>query len=625
MPNLRRHRLLPLVLSAACALTLAILAPGAARAQAGAPVTVLVPLTATPVPTTTQPLTATLPVTAADPLSGLLTPLPAVPPIEYATSFAEVECPFIVPWNQEIICGELEVPENRTDPDSQGVSLFVAILKSLGRPEMDPVLVLPDGPGSDGVSNRRLFYDAPVRSNRDVILIDPRGAGYSSPSLNCPEVVDAQPTSSARLANADLLAGYRACYARLLDEGRDLSGYTSAAQVEDIADLAQVLGIGSLNIYATGYGTRIAALLADRHPNLVRSMVLDGVLPVAANALLEEPLNLYGAIQRVTQDCSVTPACNAAYPALEARLLEVVDRYNAAPAAVGYGSGADILALLVEQLADGSRVMPAFITALYDEDFAAACAVLPPERGCTRPASADEAIHAARAARSVAQSTPVAGATSWRPLLPDADDPAGNDIETVSWLMRTLGFKQPAELFAHLDTLALDAVTALLADAPATQVDTSSEGLAASVLCAEEAPFYTLDDLRRVAARIPTQFGALPLLHAAQVQAICAFWKTPPTAASDRLIQPILAPVLLVNGTHDAQTPPTGARRAAAGMERGRVQLFPGYGHAILASGDDCLPAMMQVFYANPGGDERAACAGALVLNFHLPGDEPLP
>ncbi len=553
------HRRLPQFLLSALIAAVALLAAADVYAQDGAVMTPVPPLTGTTAVTTALPLTPT------DPLAGLLTPIPAVPPIEYATSFAEVECPFIAPWNQEVICGEMEVPENRADPDSQGVSVFVAILKSLGRPEMDPVLVLPDGPGVDGVSLRRLIYGAPLRSNRDVILLDPRGTGYSTPSLNCTEV------QGASSDPGEILAAYRTCYARLLEEGVDLSGYSSAAQVEDVVDLAQLLGIGSLNLYATGYGTRIAALLADKHPNLVRSMILEGVLPVAANPLLEEPLNLYNTVQRVAQDCTATPDCNAAFPALVARLLEVIDRYNAAPDRTGYGNGDDILALLVQRLAAGGDFLPAFVTALFDEDFTTACALLPPAGGCKLPTSAAEAIETARAACTGALQS--AGLT-WRSLLPSAADPTGADAETVAWLMGTLGFTLPAELFAHLDTRPFAEVAALLAEAPSADLDSLSEGAAATLYCAEDAPTFTLDDLRRVAARIPAQFGALPIEHAAVVKAICTFWKTPPLESSARIVQPILAPTLLVNGTHDAQTPPTWARRVAAGMEQARRRAF---------------------------------------------------
>jgi pimeloyl-ACP methyl ester carboxylesterase len=628
MPHRTRPYPRPLHLLFIAAIVLcALLAAEPAGAQdavlpgAAPPLTITPSLSLTIPPSIALAITATAVLTpslAADPFAGLLdAESPVVARIEYTATFAEVECPFIVPWNQQITCGELEVPENRTDIQSDGVSLFVVILKSLSRPELDPILVIPDGPGREGTSLRRLFYSsagAPFRINRDIILFDPRGAGYSSPSLACPEVRAAQSTGAAQLA------AYHACHARLLDAGRDLSAYTSATEVADIVDLAQTLGIGSLNIYATGYGTQIAVLLADSHPNLVRSMVLDGVLPVDANALLEGPLNLYTTLQRVAQDCSTTPACNAAYPALEARLLEVIDRYTKTPAPLGYGSGDDIFALMINRLAQGGDLLPAFITALFDEDLATACLLLPPNAGC-----ATTLENAAPFPANDRAPDDTSGAAPWHMLLPDAANPGGPQVETVTWLMRTLGYAQPGALFAHLDSLTLEEVSALLDEAPAPAAETPSEGLTASVFCAEDAPFYTRADLRHIAGRIPRQFGLLPLEQAALMQAVCIFWRATPVARAEMLIQPILAPVLIVNGAHDAQTPPTWARRAAAGMERAEVQLFPGDGHALLASGDTCLPAMMQVFYAAPGANTRAACTSALTLDFVLPGDELLP
>lgn len=66
--------------------------------------------------------------------------------------------------------------------------------------------------------------------------------------------------------------------------------------------------------------------------------------------------------------------------------------------------------------------------------------------------------------------------------------------------MRTLGYKTPSELFSYLDTQSVDAVTQLLAEAPLPTTYWVSEGLAATLLCVEDAPFFTRADLQRVAA-----------------------------------------------------------------------------------------------------------------------------
>lgn len=49
--------------------------------------------------------------------------------------------------------------------------------------------------------------------------------------------------------------------------------------VQDILDVLKALNIKSVNIYATSYGTRLALELARLHPNVIRTMTLEGVVP----------------------------------------------------------------------------------------------------------------------------------------------------------------------------------------------------------------------------------------------------------------------------------------------------------------------------------------------------------
>ncbi len=62
----------------------------------------------------------------------------------------------------------------------------------------------------------------------------------------------------------------------------------------------------------------------------------------------------------------------------------MIDRYNKKPLPgdIGYGSGDDILKFIFKQLYNGGAKIPAFVTALFDEDFARACALMPPDVGC---------------------------------------------------------------------------------------------------------------------------------------------------------------------------------------------------------------------------------------------------
>lgn len=534
--------------------------------------------------------------------------------IAYDPTFREVDCPFVVPWTEEVSCGVLGVPENRLQPGSATIEIFVTILTSQGRPEGDPVVLIPGGPGEASSPNRRIFYGLPFREHRDVILMDPRGTGLSTPSLACPELDEVRPNSDAAVN------GYRTCYERLIAEGRDLTGYNSDEMVEDVADLARVLGVGALNLHGAGYGARIAVLLADRYPLLVRSMVLDGPVPTVATMMLEEPLNLYGVIRRIAADCALISECNAAYPALEARLIEVIDRYNRTPAPpeTGYGSGTDIFRLIVDTLAYGGRTLPALITALFEGDFAAACRALPPPGGCVT-AVAPHPIAGETADSSTPNPGIGAAEAPWRSLFADPDAPAGLDAELVTTLMQSLGYDTPEDLFVYLQTLNREEVDQLRADFPVDAIDLFSEGVYASVLCSEEAPFYTASDVGRIAVRIPRQFGSVPIERAAALDGICSFWKTPPVSPADKVLQLNTTPTLVIGGTHDPVAPPRWARRAASSLDASTVVLFPGYGHHLLASGDSCVQEIVQDFFEEPNVFPARDCADEMEASFLLP------
>lgn len=598
----------------------------------------------------------------------------------YTPTFEEIDCPFVVPWSQTIICGSMSVPEIRSDPASEMISLFVMILKSQSTPLTDPIFVLPGGPGGAGSQSRSLFYTLPSHRNRDIVLLDPRGTGHSYPSLDCFEV------NAVGMTYADSMAASRACYDRLVREGRNLAGYASSEQMQDVVDLAKVLGFGKINLYATSYGTRVAVQLADKYPRLVRSMVLDGVLPVAVNSLLEEPLNDYGAIQRIARDCALDPRCNGSFPALEARLLEVIDRYNHNPLPddIGYGNGDAILKFIFKEMYDGGRKIPAFITALYYEDYAEACTLLPPAVGCffdsdrprkpgfspyptvrteldawwgidlltpeittrwvytwdqimpvptfdhlpestpspeitlTTPAS-DEIATAENSAPGGLPDIAEPETPPWRAHFDRPEDPLSPDLDRISWLLHDLGYARPQQLFAYLDTLSRTEIERLLRSIPEANFDSFSEGAYASVMCAEEAPFYTLEDIAELSARIPQQFGSLPTRRATEVKMLCEFWQVPTVSAAAKMTLPSGVPTLITNGTHDAITPAVWAERAAIYLDTVWLRLFPGYGHAILSTDDTCMQEMMALFYSNPAADPTPTCFRNLKLEFFVP------
>ena len=108
--------------------------------------------------------------------------------------YERTKCQFSVPNGHPIECGYLTVPENRqqTQGRSRTIRLHVAIVKSTSQnPHPDPVVFLGGGPGGftlDGIDFIIAEF-SDVLKERDLIVFDQRGVGYSEPSLDCPEQV----------------------------------------------------------------------------------------------------------------------------------------------------------------------------------------------------------------------------------------------------------------------------------------------------------------------------------------------------------------------------------------------------------------------------------------------------
>jgi pimeloyl-ACP methyl ester carboxylesterase len=224
----------------------------------------------------------------------------------------------------ELECGVLEVEENREAPNGRKLLLAIMVARSSSRsPEADPVFLLAGGPGQGaaalGPMILRKFED--IRRERDVVFVDVRGTG-SSGALAC-DVEDPEDLEEVLGASFDLevLAKCLAEY----DEGLDLRQYTSAAMADDLDDVRVALGYEQVNLLAISYGTSLAQVWMRRHGEHIRSVVLDGSVPLDREVLLQMPAHAERALGRVLADCREDRACEASFPGLERKLAQVLD------------------------------------------------------------------------------------------------------------------------------------------------------------------------------------------------------------------------------------------------------------------------------------------------------------
>ena len=281
----------------------------------------------------------------------LMTSLPAtaqdrVPHLEPA------ECTFERgDWARDVKfeCKWLVVPEAREKPKSRTIKLAVVILRAKEPNGSPPLVFLHGGPGVSGIRTfTRGVVESKANQNRDIVIYDQRGAGYSEPNL-CPEFKDVQ-RESQKLKTQEQVdefekAGIRKCIGDL-DTRIERSAYNTGASTADMIDLRQILGYSLWDVFSDSYGARLALEAMRRDPKAIRSAVLNKPVTRGPAREAEIALSTERAFERVFKDCSEQPECRAAFPTLEKDFYEIYNDLNKSP-----------LLVLIEQTPEAERVV----------------------------------------------------------------------------------------------------------------------------------------------------------------------------------------------------------------------------------------------------------------------------
>ena len=202
-------------------------------------------------------------------------------------------------------------------------------------PRPDAVVLLSGGPGDSFVQNtpRHLNLFAALRADRDLIIWDQRGTGYSEPAF-CPDLrARIRAIAALDLPRSGRLTQRREavaeCRESMLRQGIDLSQYNTVVSAHDLEDLRRVLGSAPWNLMAVSYGTRVALEAMRLAPDGIRSAVLSSPLPP------NPPIDAKGAfadvVRRLSLACAAQPDCNAAYPNVEQSLWSGIQELEQKP------------------------------------------------------------------------------------------------------------------------------------------------------------------------------------------------------------------------------------------------------------------------------------------------------
>ena len=288
-------------------------------------------------------------------------------------------------------CGVVEVPRDRAKPDGPTFRLAVVVITAIAaHPEHDPVVYIAGGPGSPLTSDAAAIavHQASVLApDRDLVLVDQRGAGRSEPSLCSGLAREQLALFAAGLDTRALVRARQASFAgcrRAMDDA-DLRPEWFGTQVTaaDLDDVRRALKFERWSVYALSYGTAVALTMLARYPETLRAVVLDSVYPPDPLPMTK-PQSFARALDLLFASCQTDPACAAVHPDLARTYVETGERLDVAPLSVTLppGLGVDammlrgaVFRLIVDRLLysrPGMASLPAFIQAMHDRDAVAA-------------------------------------------------------------------------------------------------------------------------------------------------------------------------------------------------------------------------------------------------------------
>jgi pimeloyl-ACP methyl ester carboxylesterase len=471
--------------------------------------------------------------------------------------FVPGSCPVQFDPSLRVDCGVVTLPE---DPGARlgggrTVTLQVAVLRSPNpSPAKDPIVLLDGGPSFNEINPFTVSYLAslPLAANRDIVLYNERGVGYSTPRLGCPEFDQVRADAFASDPFFDgspdqFLAAVTACRNRLAGEGIDLSAYGAEADASDMNALRVALGYKRCNLLAWSADGVVALTEMRLYPQGLRSVILDSPVGNQTELLNSAPdliRNSNRVLEAIFAGCAANAACKTAYPNLRARFYARIDKLRRHPVVVDLPvAGGGTYALTV----DADLIMSG--------------------------ASCPDPICAAGAPRIL-------------------DEAASGDI--AGFLDDSLGGPLGP---------------------PAPNDPFLSEGKSAVFHCRDYIAFEPDSELTQAAAELPEWRGILLGLRYAYVplnsKQACATWNVGQADPAQHEPVRSAVPTLVLTGKWDGAIGPLEAERIAGHLTHAFLYEFPGTGH-LATFWDLCPNTITTEFLDNPDKRPDSNCIASM-------------
>jgi pimeloyl-ACP methyl ester carboxylesterase len=433
-------------------------------------------------------------------------------------------------------CGTVSVPVDYAKPEGSQAQLAVIRIPASGD-RIGVLMVNPGGPGASAVdtvaSMGASLGNTDITRRFDLVGIDPRGVGHSTPELRCrtDAEFDAYRREPMTDYSPDGVAHIEALYGQFAGEcaqntGTEfLANVGTASSAQDMDVVRAALGENQINYLGFSYGTELGAAYAERYPDRVRAMVLDGAVDPSLDPIADSIRQMAGfqtAFNDYAADCGQSAGCPLGTDPAKFvdRFHELVDPLVANPAATSDARGLSY-----------QDAMTGTVNALYTRRYwqYLTSGLLGLQRG-TDPGD----------------------------LLLLADDYQHRD--------ESGHYKNLQDGFA-----AIRCVDSPYPTDPAAWADADRQ-------IREAAPFLAYGDFTGFAPRD-----------------VCAMWPVPPTSTPHPASSPGPGKVVVVSTTHDPATPYEAGVELARQMSAALIT-FDGTQHTVVFNGDQCVDTAVVSF-----------------------------
>jgi pimeloyl-ACP methyl ester carboxylesterase len=218
-------------------------------------------------------------------------------------------------------CATIKVPIDYDKPDGATTELAVKVIPSTSGKATHSMFVNPGGPGGSAIDyadTMKSQFGKAVRAKYDIVGVDPRGVGKSSP-LKCLSdkqfdtftAADPDPDNPAEIKQFRHLTTELGTACK--EHSGELAAHVSTEEAARDMDVVRaLLGRKKMDWFGASYGTQLGATYAQLFPKKVDRMVLDGAVDPSLGVVdssLGQTTGFERAVEAYAKNCVKSSSC----------------------------------------------------------------------------------------------------------------------------------------------------------------------------------------------------------------------------------------------------------------------------------------------------------------------------